>query len=143
MDTAATFPGRFESLAEISAFVKRAAREAGLDDQAIYAVELAVDEACSNIIEHAYGAEDAGDIRCDCSVTDSGLKIILRDKGEPFDPDAVPEVDTSLPLDQRQPGGAGVFLMRKVMDEVIFEFKKGENVLTLVKNKGGNRINSK
>ena len=135
MDTAATFPGKFESLAEISIFVKKAAKDAGLNEDAIYAVELAVDEACSNIIEHAYGAEDAGDIRCACFVTDSGLKIILRDKGEPFNPDSVPEVDTSLPLDQRKPGGAGVFLMRKVMDEVIFHFEQGENVLTLVKNK--------
>ncbi len=135
METAATFPGRFESLALISIFVRKAAKSAGLDDQAVYAVELAVDEACSNIIEHAYGKEDLGDIRCACKVTEMGLKVVLRDNGAPFDPDSVPEVDTDLPLEQRQPGGAGVFLMRKVMDEVIYEFKKGENILTLIKNR--------
>ena len=53
----ATFPGRFKSLAKISKFVIEAAKKAGLDDKAIYAVELAVDEAASNIIEHAYGGD--------------------------------------------------------------------------------------
>jgi len=135
METAATFPGRFESLAVISKFVKKAAAQAHLNEHEMYAVELAVDEACSNIIEHAYGKEDAGEIHCTCLVTPSGLKIILRDNGTPFDPDAVPEVDTQIKLEERRPGGAGVFLMRKVMDKVEYEFKQGENVLTMVKNR--------
>ena len=135
METAATFPGRFESLAVISKFVKKAAVEAGLNEHEIYAVELAVDEACSNIIEHAYGEEDAGKIHCTCRIITTGLLIILRDTGAPFDPDAVPDVDTKVKLEDRRPGGAGVFLMRKVMDKVEYEFHKGENVLTMVKNK--------
>ena len=72
-----TFPGRFEGLAAISEFVTRAAMDAGLDARAIYAVQLAVDEACSNIIEHAYGGEGRGNIECTCRVNDMGLTIIL------------------------------------------------------------------
>jgi serine/threonine-protein kinase RsbW len=53
MDTSQTFPGRFDSLTVISEFVTRAAQAAGLDTRAVCAVQLAVDEACSNIIEHA------------------------------------------------------------------------------------------
>lgn len=129
------FPGRFESLGKISLFVKKAAEDVGLDETQTYAVELAVDEAASNIIEHAYGAEDVGDIYCACIINNDRLTVILKDKGKPFDPDAVPEVNTKLSLDERTPGGAGVFLMRKVMDSVQFEFTHEENILTMVKMK--------
>jgi serine/threonine-protein kinase RsbW len=129
------FPGRFESLGKISRFVKQAAQDTGLDETEIYSVELAVDEAASNIIEHAYGEENVGHIDCTCIIESDGLTIILRDNGNPFDPDAVPDVDTQLPLEQRSPGGAGVFLMRKVMDMVQFEFRPDGNVLTMKKNK--------
>ncbi len=135
MQKNAVFPGRFESLEKISVFVKAAASAAGLDEYATYAVELAVDEACSNIIEHAYGAEDRGEIECDCIVLSDGLKIILRDTGAPFDPDAVPDMDPSVPLEDRDPGGAGVFLMHKVMDSVEYRFTLKGNILTMVKHK--------
>ena len=127
------FPGRFESLGKISLFVKRAAEKAGLDDNQAYAVELAVDEACSNIIEHSYGAEDVGEIRCMCVVQDDRLVVVIKDTGKPFNPDAVPDVNTQLALEDRNPGGAGIFLMRKVMDSVQYEFTKKENILTMVK----------
>jgi len=132
----ATFPGRFKSLAKISKFVIEAAKKAGLDDKAIYAVELAVDEAASNIIEHAYGGEGKGDIHCSCDVVNDGLIIILKDSGVPFDPDNVPELDPSLPLMRRNPGGAGMFLMRQLMDEVEFSFSsRGGNILKMFKRK--------
>ena len=63
----AKFSGRFESLADIRKFVFQAASNAGFDEKEIYAVELAVDEACSNIIEHAYEGEGKGDIICTCN----------------------------------------------------------------------------
>jgi len=129
------FPGRFESLETISRFVRQAAEDAGLDEMSVYSVELAVDEACSNIIEHAYGAEGKGEIDCSCIIENDGLTIVIKDKGNPFDPDAVPEVNTQQPLEDRKPGGAGVFLMRKVMDMVRFEFTPEGNVLTMKKKK--------
>ncbi|HUF36939.1 MAG TPA: ATP-binding protein [Anaerolineales bacterium] len=129
------FPGRFESLEAISRFVKQAAEDAGLDEMQIYSVELAVDEACSNIIEHAYGAEGVGEIHCACIIEPDGLTIVIKDKGTPFNPDAVPDVNTTQPLEERRPGGAGVFLMRKVMDAVRYEFTADGNVLTMKKKK--------
>lgn len=132
META-TFPGRFESLAEISEFVKRAAKAAGLGEDAIYGVELAVDEACSNIIEHAYGDENSGEIQCTCEITTKGFKITLRDKGKAFDPDSVPKPKIDVPLIEREPGGLGLFFISKMMDEVHYEFTPEENILILVK----------
>ncbi|MEJ2303255.1 MAG: ATP-binding protein [Anaerolineales bacterium] len=132
----AKFPARFESLEKISQFVVQAARDAGFDESAVYAVELAVDEACSNIIEHAYAGEDEGDIQCSCQIANNDLKIVLRDNGRPFDPDSILEPNFGAPIEELQPRGAGLFLMRKLMDEVKFEFAADSgNVLTMVKHR--------
>ena len=64
--TTTVFPGRYESLSAIRDFVVNVAKGAGFKDFDLYAVELAVDEACSNIIEHAYGGENKGDIELTC-----------------------------------------------------------------------------
>lgn len=128
------FPGRFSSLSEISEFVTRAAREAGLDEDAISAVQLAVDEACSNIIEHAYGGEDRGEIECTCHINAEGLTVVLRDKGRPFDPAQVPEPDPHPDLKRCAVGGLGLHFMRKMMDEVRFEFTPDTgNILIMTK----------
>ena len=132
----AKFSGRFESLAGIRKFVFQAASNAGFDEKEIYAVELAVDEACSNIIEHAYGGEGKGDIECTCNDLNGGLEIILKDDGKPFDPSAVSQPDFSVALEEIKPRGAGLFLIRNMMDDVDFEFlQKDGNVLRMVKRK--------
>lgn len=133
-----TFPGRYESLPEVSKFVTHAARQAGLDPKAIYAVELAVDEACSNIIDHAYAGEDIGDMECTVSSSSEGLTVILRDYGQPFDPMHVPEPKTDVPLERLRPRGVGLFLMRKMMDRVYYESTPDQgNVLTMFKRRQG------
>ena len=131
-----TFPGRFDSLAAIGEFVTRAAEAANLNARARYAVQVAVDEACSNIIEHAYGGEGRGDVECTCRVNEDGLTVILRDRGQPFDPTSVPEPDLEASLEDRNTGGLGLYFVRKLMDEVRFEFTPDVgNVLTMVKRK--------
>lgn len=132
------FPGRFDSLAAISEFVTRAARTAGLDACAVDEVQLAVDEACSNVVEHAYGGEGRGDIECTCRVDDGGLTVILRDHGQPFDPSRVPEPNPCPDLydETCTGGGLGLFFMHQLMDQVHFEFTPDSgNVLTMVKRK--------
>lgn len=131
-----TFPACFDSLADIGAFVIRAAEDAGLDEHRISQVELAVDEASSNIIEHAYGTEGDGDIECTCRISDEGLTVILRDYGKPFDPQHVPEPDLDAELQERKAGGLGLYFIRQLMDEINFEFTSGAgNILTMVKRK--------
>lgn len=136
MDTEQTtsFPGRFDSLAAIGEYVTRAAEAAGLDARSVEGVELAVDEACSNIIEHAYGGEGRGDIEVTYRIDGDGLTVLLRDYGRPFNPDGVPEPDLQAPLEERDAGGLGLHFMRQLMDQVRFEFTAGSgNVLTMVK----------
>jgi serine/threonine-protein kinase RsbW len=134
-----TFPGRFESLQYISDFVAGFARNIGLDDSAIYAVQLAVDEAATNIIEHAYGGEGDQIIECICEHVLEGLQVTLVDHGRSFDPGEVPEPDTDAPLDEVKPRGLGLFFMRRMMDDVKFDFSpgSGNRVIMLKKIKSG------
>jgi serine/threonine-protein kinase RsbW len=129
------FPGRYDSLEHLGEYVSSQAAAAGLNEKEIYAVQLAVDEAASNIIEHAYGGESRGDIECVCNVEQNKIEVILRDTGKSFVPEAVPELPIGVPLDEFGPRGAGLMLINKLMDEVHFEFLEGVNVLTMVKRK--------
>ena len=131
-----SFPGDFSSLEQISEFIAENTKLAGFDEKTAYAVQLAVDEACSNIIEHAYGKDLQGDIECSCTLVDEGIEIVLKDKGRVFTPEDVPEIDVGVPLDELGERGAGVFLMNKLMDEVKYEFSKTEGTtLTMTKKK--------
>lgn len=128
------FSARYESLEAIDRFVAGAAKQAGFDECAVYQVQLAVDEACSNIIEHAYGGEGAGVIECTFRVRGDDLTVVLRDTGEPFDPESVPEPDLTTDLEARDEGGLGLYLIHRIMDKVEFNFgSEGGNVLTMVK----------
>ena len=129
-----SFPGRYDSLALIGEFIRGMAQKAGLGNFAAYTVEMAVDEACSNIIEHAYGGEDRGEILFTCKVNKQGLTIILEDFGKPFDPEIIGDPDVSGSLEDRPTHGLGLYFIRQWMDEVDFEFKeKSGNRLTLFK----------
>jgi serine/threonine-protein kinase RsbW len=130
-----TFPGQFENLENISDFVIQVAQQAGLDEEDVYAIQLAVDEAATNIIEHAYQG-CGGKIECSCEVIPDGLKVVLVDHGIPFDPDLVPAPATNVSLEEVKPRGLGLFFMRRMMDDVYFQFTQNRgNVLTMVKRK--------
>jgi len=130
----AIFPAAFDQLEAIREFVGQAARDAGMDDTDMDAVELAVDEACSNIIEHAYQDLQGGDIECTCDLGQNILTIALHDHGRPFDPSSLSPPDLSSDLAHRKIGGLGVFLIHTLMDEVHFEpLGKSGNVLTMTK----------
>lgn len=129
------FPGDFSSLAKISDFIAENALLAGLDEKAVYAVQLAVDEACSNIIEHAYRGQEGGQIECICNLDEDGLEIILKDQGQKFDPDEVPDLEVGVPLEELGNRGAGLFLIRKIMDEVHFDSSRPEGTTLIMKKK--------
>ena len=133
-----TFNGNFSSLENICEFVTKEAKNAGLNDDGVYAVQLAVDEACSNIIEHAYCNEKEGKIICECNVVADGLEVVLKDNGKPFDPDMVPAPQIGVPLKELKLRGAGLYLIRKIMDDVVFEFNERDgSILKMRKKKGG------
>ena len=132
---------RFDNLERIREFVGRHAKQGGLSDKAIYQVQLAVDEAFTNIVEHAYGGECDEFVECTCSISARSLVIILRDCGQIFDPSAVPGPQLDARLEERGVGGLGLYFIRQLMDEVSFSFAndtgKGRdcNILRMVKYK--------
>jgi serine/threonine-protein kinase RsbW len=131
------YPGNYKSLATISQFIVEQAEEAGFSLSDIYAIQTAVDEACSNIIDHAYGGENLGIIKIKVMDFKNKIHITLVDQGVPFVPEDVPEPDITSPLEIRKERGLGIFFMRNLMDKVQFEFSATEgNTLTMVKYKG-------
>lgn len=130
-----TFPGQFKNLAALSEFIRKAAERGGFDEIQVYELQLAVDEAFSNIIEHAYGGEGEGEIECICMDSAGDMTIVLHDWGEPFDPGSVPEPDFSVPLEELNSRGAGLVLIRKIMDKTEFRFSEQGNFLIMTKHK--------
>jgi serine/threonine-protein kinase RsbW len=136
LSTTLIFSARFENLEKICDFVDEFAKQAGFDEMARYSIKTAVDEACSNIIDHAYRGEGRGDIECTCKTIDDAIKVILRDHGRSFNPAMVPEPDLCSPIESRKERGLGLYFMRKLMDEIHFEFSdETGNVLTMVKHR--------
>lgn len=130
-----TVPGRFDSLPQIAEFVGQAAQQAGFDEDTTFHIQMAVDEACSNIVEHAYGQTCSGDIVLTCRIAaNRDFIVTLHDTGCRFDPQAVPQPALGANLEDVPEGGLGLYFMRALMDEVRFEFDPGRgNTLTMVK----------
>ncbi len=128
-------PARFEYLEQVRAEVATEARAAGFDDKAVYAVQLAADEAASNIIEHAYAGRTDATFEMSCEFQKDRLVITFIDQGKSFDVSKVSNPDLKADLSERKIGGLGIYLMRKLMDEVRYRSTGAENILTLSKRK--------
>lgn len=102
--------------------VTKTARAAGFDDGALYEIQLAVDEACANVVDHAYQGVEPGEMEVSCIFGDQCLTIRVRDWGTGFDPGGIEVPDVNAPLDERTLGGLGLFLIKQVMDHVQFAF---------------------
>ena len=131
------FIAKFEYLDEVREFVGDIARAGGFNAKEVYNIQLAADEAASNVIEHAYAGVHDGLLELSCGVKGNAITIILVDHGESFDPSEIPLPDLKADLSERKIGGLGIFLMRKLMDEVHYENRPNKsNVLTMIKRKG-------
>jgi serine/threonine-protein kinase RsbW len=130
-----TLPGRLESLPEFSAFIVDASQALGIDSDSAYKLQLAVEEACVNVIRHGSGGIRAGDRSIALDVRRDGqtCTVTVRDRGSAFDPTSLPPPDLCADLRRRRPGGLGIFLMRQLMDEVRYKAGDGVNTLTMVK----------
>src|SRR4030066_1272335 len=132
--TTKRFTCSLNNLEQICNYVTHYARQAGLNDTEVYAVQLAVDEASTNIIEHGYGQECPSRIDITCDVQEDGLKVVIYDDAEPFNPESIPEPEVNVSLDDVKPRGLGIFLMRQMMDEVCYEPTPDKgNTLTMIK----------
>lgn len=126
---------RTENLSLIRDFVSSAASEVNIAKDVTENIILAVDEACTNIIKHAYKFSPDGEIIIKIKPSKSKFEIKILDHGITFEPDKVPEPDLQKYYRQRRVGGLGIYLMRTLMDEVKFSTVPGKyNEVSLVKN---------
>lgn len=125
---------RTDNLSRIRNYIKGITSEYGIDKTITDEIILAVDEACTNIIKHAYQSKPDQDIIIHAYFKNGKFIIDITDFGRGFDPDLIPDPDMPLYLKQRRVGGLGMHLMRKLMDKVEYHTKKDKcNRLVLEK----------
>lgn len=130
-----TVNSKTENLAEIREFISSSAKEFGFTKEAIENIILAVDEACTNIIKHAYKSFPDGEIKIKLQYSNRKLTIEILDHGDSFDPGRVPEPDLQKYYNQHRVGGLGMYLMRTLMDDVKYISVPGKyNQVLLSKN---------
>ncbi|MEO8074200.1 MAG: ATP-binding protein [Acidobacteriota bacterium] len=131
---ALTVPSSTENLALIREFVGNIAQQSGMDAADAGKLELAVDEACANVIEHAYGNDTTKEVIIRAKLDDETLSINVEDTGRGFDPDSVKQDELNELVNKRKTGGLGMRLMKTLMDEVRYEIEPGKkNELHMVK----------
>ncbi len=123
-----------DNLAEIRDFTKSAAQQCCFDEDSTGKIILAVDEACTNIIKHAYKFTPDGEINISIKFSDGKFSISITDEGTHFDPTMIPEPDLREYYKQKRVGGLGMFLMKRLMDEVKYGTIAGnKNQVVLIK----------
>jgi serine/threonine-protein kinase RsbW len=128
-----TIESRTEKLSAVRAFISEAAREFGFDEESISNIALAVDEACTNIIKHAYHFADDQPIDIHVKENNGTFEVIIRDKGKPFDPNEVHLPVMKEYLKNYKRGGLGMYLMKSLMDKVEYKPSPNGNEVRLVK----------
>lgn len=121
------------NLARVAEFVADAALKGKLSQKQTDDVSMAVDEAVTNVMEHAYAGVSDGQISIKMRVDDQEFFVEIRDQGKPFDARQVKEPNVNSPLSERSIGGLGIFFIRKLMDKVEFTRDSTGNVTRMTK----------
>jgi serine/threonine-protein kinase RsbW len=119
-------------LPHVFEFMETTCREARVREDAQFDLQLAVEEACANVIEHAYEAK-GGALRITFATRGPDVILTVIDQGPPFDPTSVAAPDLNLPLEERRIGGLGIHLIKRLMDELDYTTTERGNVVRMVK----------
>jgi anti-sigma regulatory factor (Ser/Thr protein kinase) len=125
------FPARLDSLRPALGFVSSLAQTQGFSKKRAQQIELALEEILTNICNYAYKGKE-GNFGITCRL-EAGGRLVLEivDEGTPFDPLSVPDPDVTAKMDERQPGGLGIFLVKQFMDDVQYRREGSKNILSL------------
>lgn len=127
-------PAVLANLEPMLDFVVHRARAAGYEKELLGKIQLACEEALVNIINYAY-PDRTGDMEIQCGEENGTGKFMVRivDSGIPFNPLERPNPNLEIPVEQREVGGLGIFLIRQIMDQVTYQRASDRNILTLLK----------
>ena len=128
-----TLPNDVQEVPRLGAFVEEVCENLGFDDQTTMKINLAIEEAVVNVMNYAYPDGQQGEVRVLAEANDERLKFVISDDGRPFDPTIHGEVNISQTAEERNIGGLGIHLMRRIMDSINYERVNGQNVFTLRK----------
>ena len=129
-----TVDAAIENIPAVTAFVEEQLEQVGCPMKAQMQIDIAIDELFSNIAQYAYTPK-TGKATVRVEVTENPMAVVISfiDNGIPYDPLAKADPNVSLPADERQIGGLGIFMVKKSMDEINYEYKNGQNILTIKK----------
>ena len=130
--TALEISAKLEKIPLLSKFISNSMFKFELGDYNQFQVQLAVEEAVTNIIKHG-NLEVNDKISIKCQKKDNKIHIIIEDPGKPFNQKDVCEPDLKISPLKRDPGGLGVYLIKKYMNRIDYVYKNGKNILTLIK----------
>jgi len=127
-----------ENLPEVLSFIEQHLESAGCPPKTQMQIAVAAEEIFVNIANYAY-APAAGDATVRVEVTEAPVSVTITfmDRGKPFDPTKRADPDVTLPAEERDIGGLGIFMTKKIMDDVRYEYRDGKNILTLKKDLEG------
>jgi len=121
------------NLSKVREFIQSVAADAGFSEEDIHKIVLSVDEACTNVIKHAYKYSPDGEISITTSKRKNKFIVSIFDTGLHFDPDKIPEPDILDYHKKKKIGGLGMYLMKKLMDEIHYNISSDSNQVILVK----------
>ena len=125
-------PAKLESIPILTDAVNEILEEHDCSMKAQMQIDVAVEELFVNVSNYAYG-DSVGDVTIRVSVEDGNAAITLIDSGVPYDPLKKPDPDITLSAQERAIGGLGIFMVKKSMDKMEYEYTDGKNVLTITK----------
>ena len=123
-----------QELSRLEGFMENVAEGCNMDAALATNINLALEEAVTNVVMYAYPEGTEGEVDIEAAVTADGLRFVISDDGVPFDPTTAPEADITLGVEERPIGGLGIFLVRKIMDSVEYRRENGRNRLIMTKN---------
>ncbi|MCX6153963.1 MAG: ATP-binding protein [Candidatus Kapabacteria bacterium] len=126
----------YSELAKIRDFISENALGHGIGEEIVSKVALAVDEACANLIRHAYKLDKSHEICISLQINPDNLEIDILDDGQPFNPLEVPTQNMKDYFDRYQKGGLGIHIIKKIMDEIVYipsDTDHPQNILKLIK----------
>ena len=122
-----------EQISQLEGFISEIADETGMDPALAMSMNLALEEAVTNVVLYAYPEGTDGEVNIDARFDKGILTFVLKDSGVPFDPTAKEDADITLGIEERPIGGLGIFLVKQLMDTVSYNYSDGCNILTMTK----------